>query len=109
MIPDTTRLTAFEKAAGSPPTWPVLRQWVIDGPAKHGLDRANGTYAEFPDHLLKANGDRVGKWALQAFGARRGIRPFRPTYRFLRGDRNRPHPEEIFDRGLASGARFRTM
>jgi transposase len=65
---------------------PVLRQWVIDGPAKHGLDRANWTYAELADHLLKTRGLRVGKSALQAFGARHGIRPYRPTYRFLRGD-----------------------
>lgn len=65
---------------------PVLRKWVIDGPAKHGLDRANWTYAELADHLLKAKGIRVGKSALQAFGAKHGIRPYRPTYRFLRGD-----------------------
>src|SRR4051812_13561458 len=65
---------------------PVLRQWVIDGPAKHGLDRANWTYAELADHLLKTRGLRVGKSALQAFGVRHGIRPYRPTYRFLRGD-----------------------
>ena len=65
---------------------PVLRQWVIDGPAKQGLDRANWTYAELADHLLKAKGIRVGKSALQAFGAKHGIRPYRPTYKFLRGD-----------------------
>ncbi len=65
---------------------PVLRQWVIDGPAKQGLDRANWTYAELPDHLYKSRGVRVGKSALQAFGVRHGIRPYRPTYRFLRGD-----------------------
>jgi transposase len=65
---------------------PVLRQWVIDGPAKQGLDRANWTYAELADHLLKTHGLRVGKSALQAFGARHGIRPYRPTYRFLRGN-----------------------
>ena len=65
---------------------PVLRQWVIDGPAKHGLDRANWTYPELADHLLKARGIRVGKSALQAFGARHGTRPYRPTYKFLRGD-----------------------
>ena len=65
---------------------PVIRQWVIDGPAKHGLDRANWTYPELADHLYKTKGIRVGKSALQAFGARHGIRPYRPTYRFLRGD-----------------------
>ncbi len=70
----------------TPDLAPVLRQWVIDGPAKHGLDRANWTYAELADHLLKTRGIRVGKSALQAFGARYGIRPYRPTYRFLRGD-----------------------
>jgi transposase len=65
---------------------PVLRQWVIDGPAKQGLDRANWTYAELADHLYKTRGIRVGKSAMQAFGAKHGIRPYRPTYRFLRGD-----------------------
>ena len=65
---------------------PVLRQWVIGGPAKQGLDRANWTYAELADHLLKTHGIRVGKSALQVFGAKHGIRPYRPTYKFLRGD-----------------------
>lgn len=65
---------------------PILRQWVIDGPAQQGLDRANWTYAELADHLFKTKGIRVGKSALQAFGAKHGIRPYRPTYKFLRGD-----------------------
>src|SRR5215207_337593 len=39
---------------------PALRQWVIDGPAKHGLDRANWTYAELADHLYQTRGVRVG-------------------------------------------------
>jgi transposase len=70
----------------TPDLVPVLRRWVIGGPAKQGLDRANWTYAELADHLFKARGIRVRKSALQAFGARHGIRPYRPTYRFLRGD-----------------------
>ena len=65
---------------------PMLRQWVIDGPAKQGLDRANWTYAELADHLFKAGGVRVSKSAMQAFCRRHEIRPDRPTYRFLRGD-----------------------
>jgi transposase len=65
---------------------PVIRQWVIDGPAAQGLDRANWMYPELADHLYKTKGIRIGKSALQAFGARHGIRPYRPTYRFLRGD-----------------------
>jgi len=65
---------------------PVIRQWVIDGPAEQGLDRANWTYAELADHLFRERGIRVRESAMQAFGARHGIRPYRPTYRFLRGD-----------------------
>jgi hypothetical protein len=30
---------------------PVLQQWVLDGPAKQGLGRANWTCAELADHL----------------------------------------------------------
>ena len=65
---------------------PVLRQWVIDGPAACGLDRANWTYAELADHLFRQRGIRVRKSAMQAFCHKHGIRPYRPTYRFLRGD-----------------------
>jgi transposase len=65
---------------------PVLRQWVIDGPAACGLDRAKWTCPELADHLFHERGIRVRKSALQAFCHRHGIRPCRPTYRFLRGD-----------------------
>jgi transposase len=65
---------------------PVLQRWVIDGPVKQGLDRANWTYAELADHLAKVKGVRVRKSAMQVFCRRHDIRPYRPTYRFLRGD-----------------------
>jgi transposase len=65
---------------------PVLRQWVIDGPAKQGLDRANWTHAELADHLFKTKGIAVKKSAMQAFCRKHEIRPYRPSYRFLRGD-----------------------
>jgi transposase len=65
---------------------PVLRRWVIDGPAACGRDRANWTYAELADHLSHERGIRVRKSAMQAFCRKHGIRPYRPTYRFLRGD-----------------------
>ena len=65
---------------------PALRQWVIDGPAKQGLDRANWTYPELADHLFRTRGIRVRKSAMQVFCRKHGIRPYRPTYRFLRGD-----------------------
>jgi transposase len=65
---------------------PLLHQWVIDGPAACGLDRANWTYPELADHLLRQRGIRVRKSAMHVFCRRHGIRPYRPTYRFLRGD-----------------------
>ncbi len=65
---------------------PALCQWVTAGPAACGLDRANWTYAELADHLHRERGIRVRKSAMQAFCRRHGIRPYRPTYRFLRGD-----------------------
>jgi transposase len=65
---------------------PLLQQWVSDGPAKQGLDRANWTYAELADHLYKSKGVRVQKSAMQVFCHKHAIRPYRPTYRFLRGD-----------------------
>ena len=63
-----------------------VRHWVIDGPAKQGLDRANWTHEELADHLLKTKGVRIRKSAVQAFGRKLGIRLYRPTYRYLRGD-----------------------
>jgi transposase len=65
---------------------PVLQQWVIQGPAQQGLDRANWTYAELADYLYQAKGIRVRKSAMQVFCHKHDIRPYRPTYRFLRGD-----------------------
>jgi len=67
---------------------PTLRQWVIDGPAACGLDRANWTYPELADHLFNTRGIRVRKSAMQVFCNRHGIRPYRPTYRYLKGDPN---------------------
>ena len=64
----------------------TLRQWVIDGPAACGLDRANWTYPELADYLFCKRGVRVQKSAMQVFCNKHGIRPYRPTYRFLRGD-----------------------
>jgi transposase len=70
----------------TPDLAPVLRQWVIQGPKAQGLDRANWTHAELAEHLYRTRGVRVGKSAMQVFCRRHEIRPYRPTYRFLRGD-----------------------
>jgi transposase len=79
------------KAKGRPPAIPgglaeEVRRWVIDGPAAHGLDRANWTHEELADHLYKTHGVRASRAAVGRFCRKIGIRLYRPTYRFLRGD-----------------------
>jgi transposase len=64
-----------------------IRRWVIDGPAACGLDRANWTHEELADHLLKTHGVRTSRSAVQRFCSRIDVRLYRPTYRFLRGDK----------------------
>src|SRR5215510_8245919 len=63
-----------------------IRQWVIDGPAQQGLDRANWTHAELADHLRKTKGIQTSRSAVQRFCAKIGIRLYRPTYPYERGD-----------------------
>jgi transposase len=79
------------KAPGQPAKIPAsltdeVRRWVIEGPAKQGLDRANWTHEELAGHLRKAKGVRTSRSAVQRFCARIGIRLYRPTYRYERGD-----------------------
>jgi transposase len=66
-----------------------VRRWVIEGPPSCGLDRANWTHAELADHLLKTHGITTSRSAVQRFCRRIDIRPYRPTYRHLRGDPDR--------------------
>ena len=65
---------------------PEVRRRVITGPSGQGLDRANWTHAELADHLRKTHGISASRSAMQRFCRKLGIRPYRPTYRFLRGD-----------------------
>lgn len=79
------------QAKGAKPKIPAhladtIRRWVIDGPAACGLDRANWTHEELADHLFKTHGIRTSRSAMQRFCRKIGIRVYRPTYRFLRGD-----------------------
>ncbi len=79
------------KAKGKPGRIPAaladdVRRWVIDGPAKQGLDRANWTHEELADHLRKARGIQTSRSAVQRYCARIGIRLYRPTYHYERGD-----------------------
>ena len=79
------------KAGGAAPRIPAsmadeVRRWVIDGPAKQGLDRANWTHEELADHLRKTRGLQTSRSAMQRFCSRIGIRLYRPTYHYERGD-----------------------
>jgi transposase len=66
-----------------------LRRWVIAGPAEQGLDRANWTHEELADLLLKTQGIRTSRSAVQRFCAGIDVRLYRPTYRYRRG-----HPDK---------------
>jgi len=59
---------------------------VIGGPAAQGLDRANWTHAELADYLLKAKGIRTSRPAVGRFCRQLGIRLYRPSYHYERGD-----------------------
>ena len=79
------------KAPGAAPRVPEalageLRRWVIEGPAACGLDRANWTYEELAVRLRRVHGVKARRTAVRVFCRRHGIRPCRPSYRFLRGD-----------------------
>jgi transposase len=63
-----------------------VKRWVIEGPAKQGLDRANWTHEELADHLLKAKGVRTSRPAVGRFCRKLGIRLYRPSYHYERGD-----------------------
>jgi transposase len=79
-----------KKAKGTPGHIPTsladeIQKWVIEGPAKQGLDRANWTHEELAGHLLKTKGIRTSRSAVQRFCSGIDIRLYRPTYRYLRG------------------------
>jgi len=79
------------KAKGNNATIPAsladeIKRWVIDGPAKQGLDRANWTHEELADHLYKTKGIKTSRSAMQRYCQKIDIRLYRPTYRYLRGD-----------------------
>jgi transposase len=82
---------APRKAPGAPSKIPAdwgdaVQRWVIEGPAKQGLDRANWTHPELAEHLYRTHGVRTSRSAVQRLCAKLGIRLYRPTYRSLRGD-----------------------
>jgi transposase len=80
-----------------------VRRWVIEGPAGQGLDRANWTHAELAEHLYRTRGLRASRSAMQRFCSRQGIRPYRPTYDFLRGDPVKQAHRPALGPGLSEG------
>jgi transposase len=79
------------KPQGAPARIPTsladeVKGWIINGPAAYGLDRANWTHEELADHLRKTKGIQTSRSAVQRFCAKIGIRLYRPTYRYLRGN-----------------------
>jgi transposase len=90
------------KAKGRLPKIPAdlaegVRRWVIEGPAKRGLDRAGWTHVELAGHLNKTHGIRASRAAVGRFCRKIGIRSYRPTYRFLRGnpDKQRQAKQDV--------------
>ncbi|HXH14377.1 MAG TPA: winged helix-turn-helix domain-containing protein [Alphaproteobacteria bacterium] len=68
---------------------PEILTWVQAGPAGCGLDRANWTYAELATSLYQTKGLAVSATTMRMFCQRHGVRPYRPTYQYLKAD-----PEE---------------
>lgn len=64
----------------------TIQAWVKEGPQHCGLNRANWTYEELANYLYQQTGIKVQRSAMQDFCHRHDIRPYRPTYRYLRGD-----------------------
>ena len=65
----------------------TIQEWVKAGPAGCGLDRAHWTYEELATYVYQTTGIAVKRTAMRDFCQRHDIRPYRPTYRYLRGDR----------------------
>lgn len=78
---------------------PTIQGWVKDGPQSCGLDRANWTYEELATHLYRLTGIEVKRTAMRVFCQRHAIRPYRPTYRYLRGD---PEKQQVAQEELVT-------
>jgi transposase len=68
---------------------PTLVEGVKGGPQRCGLNRAHWTDEELAVQGYRLAGMSLKRTALRAFCPRHQIRPYRPTYRYLRGDSQR--------------------
>ena len=67
----------------------TIIEWVKGGPARCGLNRANWTHSDLAQYLYQQTGLEVKETAMREFCHRHQIRPYRPTYQYLRGDPER--------------------
>jgi transposase len=75
------------RKAKIPEAWaPEILTWIKVGPAGCGLDRANWTYAELATYLYQTKGVTVGETTMRLFCQRHGVRPYRPSYQYLKAD-----------------------
>jgi transposase len=65
---------------------PEIIAWVKKGPSGCGLDRGNWTYGELKTYLYQQKGLTVSETTMRAFCVKHGVRPYRPTYVYLKGD-----------------------
>lgn len=101
---------APRQAPGAPPKVPAtlaqeVRRWVIEGPARQGLDRANWTHEELAEHLYRTHGVRTSRSAVQRLCRKLDIRLYRPTYRYLRGQQAKQQQAREDLAGLKRGPR----
>jgi len=78
---------------------PTIQEWVKAGPEGCGLDRANWTYEELATYVYQTTGITVKRTAMRDFCQRHDIRPYRPTYHYLRGD---PEEQRVAQEELAT-------
>jgi transposase len=84
-------------APGRAPKIPTARasemlDWVRQGPAGCGLDRANWTSEELAIYLYQVKGLTVSATTMRTFCQPHGVRPYRPTYQYLKAN---PAQQEI--------------
>ena len=65
---------------------PAILAWVTQGPEGCGLDRANWTYAALAASLYRVHGIAVSESTMRSFCRTHGVRPYRPTSRYLKAD-----------------------
>ncbi|TNE31739.1 MAG: helix-turn-helix domain-containing protein [Bacteroidetes bacterium] len=82
--------------------------WVKESPTSCRLDRANWTFAELAQHFYREHGIQVSETAMREFCHKHGVYPYRPSYRFLRGDKVKQEKAKMELEELKKGRRWGT-